>query len=276
MKMIEQKGQLFYDPEETGLSKKAIGEMVKEKELSSLYPIALNHFYSLIPQIENCEPGDLQWLKMEYTVPYFMDLAFRCKDKIYGVIFGQEKEDNNIYFPLDLDISITKCKEYDIIPCIILFDENKTILNLTEDKWALIDATSLFFEKKILPVIPDKSTEIPVFKEMGKWEEVNNAVMAYVEDLSNKGISDILYQSYPGVDPSICWLDKEGMFNWMMIKVMKEKEEIPQFNEFIIDKLSQTGGKGHLCTVLLSNPNTSGVLPRGEKVDIKMEIEDLD
>ena len=111
---------------------------------------------------------------------------------------------------------------------------------------------------------------------MGKWEEINNAIMAYVEDLRDKQeISDILYQNYPGVDPSICWIDKEGIFNWMMIRTMKENEEEPIFDQFIVDKLNSTGGKGHLSIALLSNPNTKVVLPRGESVDIKMEIEDL-
>ena len=111
---------------------------------------------------------------------------------------------------------------------------------------------------------------------MGKWEELNNAIMAYVQDLRDKQeIADILYQSYPGVDPAICWIDKEGMFNWMMIRTMKEGEEEPAFDPFVVDKLSSTGGKGHLSIALLSNPNTKVVLPRGESVDIKMEIEDL-
>ena len=93
--MIEQKGQLFFDPEITGLSKKAIGEMTKEKN-EMLYPIALNHFHSLIPSIRNMIEGDMQWLKMEFTVPYFMDLCFRAKNNVYGVILGQEINDGNI------------------------------------------------------------------------------------------------------------------------------------------------------------------------------------
>ena len=121
--MIEQKGQLFFDPEITGLSKKAIGEMTKEKN-EMLYPIALNHFHSLIPSIRNMIEGDMQWLKMEFTVPYFMDLCFRAKNNVYGVIFGQEINDGNIYFPLDLDVSIKKCEENDIIPCVLVFDNN--------------------------------------------------------------------------------------------------------------------------------------------------------
>ena len=50
--MLEQKGQLFFDTEITGLSKKAIEEMTKEKN-ELLYPIALNYFHSLIPNIKN-------------------------------------------------------------------------------------------------------------------------------------------------------------------------------------------------------------------------------
>ena len=273
--MIEQKGQLFFDPEITGLSKKAIGEMTKEKN-EMLYPIALNHFHSLIPSIRNMIEGDIQWLKMEFTVPYFMDLCFRAKNNVYGVIFGQEINDGNIYFPLDLDVSIKKCEENDIIPCVLVFDNNLDIVPLVDDKWCLIDAKSLFFSREIKAVIPDNDNSSTSFKAMGKWEEINNAIMAYVEDLRDKQeISDILYQNYPGVDPSICWIDKEGIFNWMMIRTMKENEEEPIFDQFIVDKLNSTGGKGHLSIALLSNPNTKVVLPRGESVDIKMEIEDL-
>ena len=61
----------------------------------------------------------------------------------------------------------------------------------------------------------------------------------------------------------------------MMVRTMKEGEAEPNFDPFIVDKLSSTGGKGHLSIALLSNPNTKVVLPRGESVDIKMEIEDL-
>ena len=273
--MIEQKGQLFFDPEITGLSKKAIGEMIKEKN-EMLYPIALNHFHSLIPSIRNMIEGDMQWLKMEFTVPYFMDLCFRAKNNVYGVIFGQEINDGNIYFPLDLDVSIKKCEENDIIPCVLVFDNNLDIVPLVDDKWCLIDAKSLFFSRELKAVIPDNDNSSVSFKAMGKWEEMNNAIMAYVEDLRDKqDISDILYQNYPGVDPSICWIDKEGIFNWMMIRTMKENEEEPIFDQFIVDKLNSTGGKGHLSIALLSNPNTKVVLPRGESVDIKMEIEDL-
>ena len=273
--MIEQKGQLFFDPEITGLSKKAIGEMTKEKN-EMLYPIALNHFHSLIPSIRNMIEGDMQWLKMEFTVPYFMDLCFRAKNNVYGVIFGQETNNGNIYFPLDLDVSIKKCEENDIIPCVLVFDNNLDIVPLVDDKWCLIDAKSLFFSREIKAVIPDNDNSSTSFKAMGKWEEINNAIMAYVEDLRDKQeISDILYQNYPGVDPSICWIDKEAVFNWMMIRTMKENEEEPIFDQFIVDKLNSTGGKGHLSIALLSNPNTKVVLPRGESVDIKMEIEDL-
>lgn len=272
--MIEQKGQLFFDPEVTGLSKKAIGEMVKEKN-EALYPIALNHFFSVVPEIENMQPGDMQWLKMEYTVPYFIDLCFRAKNNVYGIIFAQTKE-NNLYFPLDLDISIRICKENDIIPCILVFDEELNISYLEDDKWGLISASALFINQKIEAVIPDKAQSSENFKAMGKWEELNNAVMAYVQDLYEKHeITDLLYQSYPSVDPAVCWMDKEGVFNWMMVRTMKDGEEEPSFDPYVIEKLNSTGGKGHLCKALLSNPNTNGVLPRGEGVDIKMEIEDL-
>lgn len=273
--MLEQKGQLFFDTEITGLSKKAIEEMTKEKN-ELLYPIALNYFHSLIPNIKNMGVGDLQWMKMEYTVPYFMDLCFRAKNKLFGIIFGQEQEDNNIYFPLDLDISIKKCEENDIIPCVMVFDKEINIIPYTEDKWCLLDAKALFINQEIKAVIPDEIQYDSTFKAMSKWEELNTAVMAYVEDLRDKqDITELLYQTYPGVDPAICWVDKNNRFNWMMLDTMKEYEEEPTINSYAFSKLRLTGGKGHIAIALLTNPNTNGVLPRGEKVDIKMDVEDF-
>ena len=113
---------------------------------------------------------------------------------------------------------------------------------------------------------------------MREWEQLNNAVMAYVEDLCNKAkVKECLYQSFPGTDPSICWIDKDGVFNWMIIRTIIEDsdQDKPNFPEEVIEKLKKAKGKGHLCTAILSNPRTKGVLPRGEGVDIRMEIEDI-
>ena len=61
----------------------------------------------------------------------------------------------------------------------------------------------------------------------------------------------------------------------MMLDTMKEYEEEPTINSYAFSKLRLTGGKGHIAIALLTNPNTNGVLPRGEKVDIKMDVEDF-
>ena len=205
--MIEQKGQLFFDPEMTGLTKKSIGEMVKERN-EMLYPIALNHFYSLIPSIENMIEGEMQWLKLEYTVPYFMDLCFRAKNSVFGIIFGQEKDDSNIYFPLDLDISIKKCEENDIIPCILVFDKNLDIIPLKDDKWCLIDAKALFFNREIKAVIPDKDDTSTSFRAMGKWEELNNAINA--ENSNDRMVmAMMLLPLIPTIDDFMATLKKD-------------------------------------------------------------------
>lgn len=273
--MLEQKGQLFYDTIETGLSKKLIDQMVNEEKIAPLYSKAINHFLNLTPLITTCGPKDLQWMKMEYTVPYFMDLCFRCRNKLYGIIFCQYGEDGFKFFN-SLDLSISKCLENNIVPTLLPFTEDGDILNLSADKWCLLNAERIAENETIEKVSPDEDSD-DSFVRMGKWEMNNAAIMAYVGELSNKlGIEQCLYQDYPSVDPSICWIDKSGVFNWMIIRtaVDGDKEDY-SFPEEVVEKLKKTGGKGHLCKALLSNPRTNGVLPRGEAVDIKMEIDDI-
>ena len=276
--MIEQKGQLFFDTEETGLTVKCIEQMIREDEISPLYPIAIDHFLNLTPLITTCAPKDLQWLKMEYTVPYFMDLAFRCRSNVYGVIFTRLDEKGKMEYFNNLGFQIDKCRKYNIIPTLLPITPDNTISSISGDKWCLIDAESYWNEGRIIPVKPDEDTPVGVYASMGEWEQLNNAVMAYVEDLCNKAkVKECLYQSFPGTDPSICWIDKDGVFNWMIIRTIIEDsdKDKPNFPEEVIEKLKKAKGKGHLCTAILSNPRTKGVLPRGEGVDIRMEIEDI-
>ena len=273
--MIQQKGQLFFDPDVTGLSGEEIIRMTDEDKIAPLYQIALDHFLSITPLITNCGPKDLQWLKFEYTVPYFADLVFRCRNNVYGVIFALQEEDGMILPLIDLNNAIERCKENNIIPTLLVFDKERKIVSYPDSIWNLLDGEKYLASASISTLSPHLDSLPSSFESMGKWEELNNAVMAYVRDLSEKQkITQCLYQSYPGVDPAICWMDNNGVFNWMMIRTMKDGDALPSFPSSVVEKLKRSG-KGHLCTALLSNPNTNGVLPRSEAVDIKMEIEDV-
>lgn len=271
--MIEQKGQLYFDPSLTGLSKSLVEKMIDSEKESWRYNIALDYYMALIKENKTISPLDFQWLKLEFTIPYFADIVFRYKENVYGILFTSFVDDVSFSTTLDLDFFINKCKENNIIPALLPF-KDKEIINISESNWCLISAEELLFKqqiKSINPVLDSKGE----FKSQGKWEELNNAVMAYVQDLLKQSITQCLYHSYPNCDPNICWIDNEGVFNWMIIRTIKEGEKYPKKCDETIERLKRINGKGHYANVVLSEPNTKGILPRGEKVDIKFEIDDI-
>lgn len=274
-KMIKQLGQLYWDDSIVNLTKDEISSMVNEDYFAPKYEIAINHFHSLTDRLNNCVPSDFQWLKLEYTVPFFADLVFRCKNKVFAIIFAQMNDDgflNNISY---INNSITFCKKNNLIPSLLVFDKDNNIINLTSDKWALLDASKYYNEGSIVSIAPDElSTD--EFIEASNWELYNSAVMAIVEDLCNKQkIRELLYQSYLGIDPCICYLDKESIFNWMVIRVIKDDEDRIEEPKELLETIKKNNGLGHYGLCKITNPYGKNVYPRGQAFDYKFEIADL-
>lgn len=274
--MINQLGQLYWDDSAISLTKDEISSMVNEDYFAPKYDIAINHLYSVSDRLSNyCNQSDFQWLKLEYTVPFFADLIFRCKNKVFAIIFAEMNDDgflNNISY---INNSISFCNSNNIIASLLVFDKNNSIINLTSDKWALLDASKYFNEGSIISVSPDELAD-DEYTESSNWELYNSAVMAIVEDLYNKQkITDILYQSYLGVDPCICYLDKNNIFNWMVIRVIKEDEEIIEEPKELLEKIKKNNGLGHYGLCKITNPYGKNVYPRGQAFDYKFEITDL-
>lgn len=274
--MIKQLGQLYWDDFIVNLTKDEISSMLNEDYFAPKYEIAINHFHSLTNRLtNNCQPSDFQWLKLEYTIPFFADLVFRCKNKVFAIIFAQLDDDGFLKNISYINNSILFCKDNNLISSLLVFDKENNIINLTSDKWALLDASSYFNEGKLVSISPDELCDSE-FIEASNWELYNSAVMAIVEDLFNKQkITNLLYQSYLGVDPCICWLDKDNIFNWMVIRVIKEDEEIIEEPKALLDTIKKNNGLGHYGLCKITNPYGKNVYPRGQAFDYKFEITDL-
>ncbi|MBQ0071212.1 MAG: hypothetical protein KBS81_05055 [Spirochaetales bacterium] len=272
--MIRQKGQLYFDDENTSLTVEKINAMLDENFYSDCYPIALKHFLSLTDRITNCAPKDLQWLSMEYTVPFFANLIFRCKNKIFVVLFVKIDENSRITYPIDVQLFFSHCSRNNLIPTFLPFTKNHEIINIVDEKWALIDAEAYFNAGVISAVVPEEvSTD--GFVEASDWELYNTAVMAIVEDLCNKqNIDQCLYQTSPGVDPAVCWIDQKNVFNWMVIRTEKESEQTRTPDE-VLALIKKNNGIGHYGLCKISYPDGRNVYPRGVPYDLKFEIEDF-
>lgn len=273
--MIKQRGQLYWDDRKTILSDEMFSYMLDENTNTVRYYNALNHFSEVRNFIDPSLLPDFQWIKMEYTVPYFVDLAFRYKSNVYGIIFVSIGPDGGISDKTKWKDRSDMCTKYDIIPSLLVFDENNNVHKAVNDPFKLISALRYKEEGIIEEVktIEDSSDE---FKPMSGFELENMAVMAVVENLHDKeNIDEILYQTYPGVYPNIYWIDKNKMLNWMMVQTVNERDLKPDVPKEMLDRISLNRAQGHYALCEVDSPYSPGVYPRGEKFDLKFEITDL-
>ena len=273
--MIKRKGQLYWDDKITTLSNDDFSLMLDEKTNTIRYNSALSFFSSLREKIEPSLLKDFQWLKMEYTVPYFADVVFRFKNKVFAVIFVKKEKDGLLNRTCTIEMSLETCRKNNLIPSLMVFNDNGDILNLTNNKYALLNGYKYYEEGLIEEVDPEKIATDD-FASLSEWELYNTSVMAIVENLYNKEkITQILYQTFMGVDPAICWIDNDNVFNWMVIRTVKERDLKPEEPKELLEKISTNQGKGHYGLCEISNPYAPNVFPRGQKFDLKFEIIDL-
>ena len=270
--MIKQKGQLYWDDETVTLSDDVFSLMLSDKT-ESKYKKAFDFFSSLRECINLDIISDFKWLKTQYTVPYFVDFCFMYKTTLYGVIFAGMKDDGMLEKTPLIEEEIKMCKKYDIVPVILPFDKMGEVIVTGRSLFSLLDAEKYYAEGIIEDVDITKASE--EYKECSKWELLHSSVSALVENLKKDGINEILYQSYPGVFPQICYIDKDKAFNWIAQDIVKERDERPKRNDILLSAMLKKGGKGHYALAEISNPYAPNVFPRGQKFDIRCEITDL-
>lgn len=272
--MIRRKGQLYWDDGKTTLTEEMLKEMLSDKN-EVLYRNAVSYFSSIRTLISGEIISDFQWIKMEYTVPYFLDLAFRFRSRVYGIMFAEIKRDGILSKPPFYEERMRLCSEYDITPCILPFNDKGEVVILVEDKFNLLDA-HLYIEEGIIKEVCPEETPDDEYCETSRWELYNTAVMAIVENLHDKeGVDNMLYQTYPGVSPNICWIDRNNVFNWMDIDIVKERELKPDMPTKLLETISRNNGLGHYGLCEISNPYAPEAFGRGGKFDLRFEITDL-
>ena len=273
--MITRKGQLYWDDEEVTLTHGMFAPMLDEEKNGKRYYNAVAHFSALRSLIAPDVLKDFQWIKMEYTVPYFVDLAFRCRNRVFGVMFASVGRDGILDCQSGWDERYSLCEKNDITPCLLPFDKDDNVLPLVSDKFNLVNAKR-YREEGIIEAVAPELVASGDFRECSGWELENMAVMAIVENLHDKEkIDQILYQTYPGVYPNIYWIDKNNAFNWMLIKFVKERDLKPEMPQAMLEKIEGNNGYGHYGLCEISNPYAPNVYPRGQAFDLKFEIMDL-
>ena len=274
--MIKQKGQLYWDDTVTTLTPSAFKEMLEEEKNGRRYYAAVAHFSALRTQIAPEDLKDFQWLKMEYTVPYFVDLCFRFRSRVFGIIFTTLHSDGVLEGQTGWEEKFRLCSENDIIPCFLPFNEKTdNVEKKVNGIFNLIDAVR-YRTEGIIEEIDPLSYKDEEIRETSSWEKHNMAVMAIVENLHDKEeIDNILYQSYPGVQPAVCWLDKKNVFNWMVIDEVGERDLKPEMPHALLERIASNNGLGHYGLCEFSNPYAPNVFPRGQKFDLRFEITDL-
>ena len=270
--MIKQKGQLYWNEDEIKLNEDIFSLMLNEKT-ESMYSKAFEFFSSLGNSMPLEIMSDLKWIKTQYSVPYFVDFAFMYKTTLYGIIFARMLHDGTLEKTPLIEEEMRLCGENDIIPVILPFDTKGEVIATSRSLLSLIDARRYYSEGIVEDVDITKCKD--EYKECSKWELLSLSVSALVEKLKKEGIKEILYQTYPGVYPQICYIDKDKSFNWFFVDIVKERDVRPKRNDAILDAIIKKGGRGHYALSEITNPYAENVFPRGQKFDIRCEISDL-
>ncbi len=273
--MIKRKGQLYWYDDKSNLSEKHIEYMINEGR-EKLYNKALDYISSLKNVLPPLVLKDFMWVKTEYTVPYFVDLAFSYKNILYGILFEAYGEDGMLssdpLWPLIKDM----CKMYDVRPCILPFDKSGELIIREGKPFPLLDAEK-YYEEGLIVEIDPLSFSSDEMREVSLFEMLSSAVIAEVENLINKeNVKEILYHTFPDVYPNIFWIDKNKTLNFMVIETVKERDDKPTMPREMLKTIEKSGAYGHYALCEFSNPYATNVFPRGSKFDLRMEITDLE
>lgn len=272
--MIRQKGQLYWDDDKTDITEERLSHMINV-DYEKIYDNAMNYFSNVKDTIPPFERKDFYWVKSEYTVPYFVDLAFSYKNTLYGILFEVYGKDKIINPDPLWDFKREMCRKYNVKPCIFPFHRNGDIMKVIGSLFNIFDADRYFNEGLVEPVDPfEFSTD--KFTEESRWEMLNTAVIAMVEKLVNEEkVKKLLYHSFPDVYPNIFWVDGKNRVNWMIMETVKERESKPVMPEKMINTILNNGAYGHYALCEFSNPYAPNVYPRGVNFDLRMEITDF-
>ncbi len=268
--MIRQKGQLYWNDEVVNLSDDVLSIMLSDKS-ENMHKKGSEFFSSLGRYIDFEILRNFKWLKSLYQIPFFMDRCFMYKSTVYGVILASMRDDGMLEKTPLIELQIEMCKKYDIIPVILPFDRNGEVIVTKRSLFSLIYAEK-YYNEGIIEDVDVKEASSNAFKECSMWELLNTSVSALALSLEKRGVTEILYHTYPGVYPQICYIDEDKAFNWVAVDIVKERDERPIRDDNLLSVIHSKGGKGVYALCELSNPYAPNVFPRGEKFDIRCEV----
>lgn len=187
-------------------------------------------------KIVNSSYDGFKWIKAELTYPSFDNLTFAYKNSIFSVVIELIDEKGSSMTRQQKERLLNACEENNLIPCNFKlgFKEKKDVLlgrlmvnedqldyELTplEEGWNLYDVRT---NQKINPlnIASNEKTR------MSKWELSNFAIQIVRNDLEKEGDEVLSFCDLPEVNPQIWFKNKKGETGWVIVKHIKENNEL--------------------------------------------------
>lgn len=159
-----------------------------------------------------------RWIQTTLQMPAFQHLCFGFKNLVYSVLIVILKSDRSLMFDeKDVRNQLRECKANNLIPCIIMLNDNTFRPVLQSFSFPLMSTYKLIANAKEQPVKPGFfNTAEDV--EMSPWEINSFGIQVVRDDVEKSGGKILSYSDVISVHPNI-WFEKEGRRAMVFVEV---------------------------------------------------------
>lgn len=159
---------------------------------------------------------EFRWFQTTPQYPAFQHLGFRFKNQVYSVLIAMVDTDGSIIVdPQFVSLQKQACKDYNLVPCMILIKGDSIVSLFPSAPFPLISTYYLDGRNEnVSPHAMDLDERI----DMSDWEINSLGIWVVRNQLFNEKAEILSYCDYLEVSPSI-WYEKDGKKNMVYTKV---------------------------------------------------------
>ncbi len=181
------------------------------------YPLAGKQLQDQMTAEGAMGPGGFMWVKVELTTPFFADMVFSLKNKIFAIILARVgagegsagETASRFVIPDQARLNLVAvAAQNNLIPCVFPVKDDGHPLTAGWNLWHLESGTSL-----CPTTMADDETTL-----MSDWELSSFANQVVREHLMGQGGVIESFHDVPGIDPQIWFKDGEGRRSWVVVR----------------------------------------------------------
>jgi len=181
------------------------------------YPLAGKQLQEQMTAEGTMGPGGFMCVKVELTSPFFADMVFSFKNKIFAVVLARvgagegssEEVASRFVIPDQARLNLVAVSaQNNLVPCVYPVKDDGC-------PWAA--GWNLWHLESGVPLCPTKmADDQPTL--MSDWELSSFANQVVREHVMGKGWAVESFHDVPGIDPQIWFKDAEGRRAWVVVR----------------------------------------------------------